>query len=166
MKITPDMPREAGSTVDESGALLELADYEDADGTGVKVTESEGRVRVKVDSYDPFGRTIYLDRADALGLADRLREVAAELPDDAPEPPAAVVRNDTHGDLARAELDELRAGAHPCLRCGMLADVDPVLHEDRYGHRPKYRDESGRVFVWFAGRWAEKLDESAPGGAS
>jgi len=154
MKITPDMPREAGSTVDESGALLELADYEDADGTGVKVTESEGRVRVKVDSYD------------ALGLADRLREVAAELPDDAPEPPAAVVRNDTHGDLTRAELDELRAGAHPCLRCGMLADVDPVLHEDRYGHRPKYRDESGRVFVWFAGRWAEKLDESAPGGAS
>jgi hypothetical protein len=86
-------------------------------------------------------------------------------PPAAPERPAAAVQNDTYGELTRAELAELRAGAHPCLRCGMAADVDPVLHESRYGHRPKYRDESGRVFVWFAGRWAEKLDESA-GGAS
>jgi hypothetical protein len=80
----------------------------------------------------------------------------------AAEPPAAEVLNDTHGDLTRAELAELRADAHPCLRCGMLADVDPVLHEARYGHAPKYRDESGRVFVW-AGQWAELLDESAGG---
>jgi hypothetical protein len=91
--------------------------------------------------------------------------LSIEIPAPAAPPAAAMVRNDTHGDVTRAELAELRAGAHPCLRCGMLADVDPVLHEERYGHRPKYRDESGRVFVWFAGRWAEKLDESA-GGAS
>lgn len=80
MKITPDMPQEEGSTVKESGALLDLADYEDADGTGVKVTEQNGCVRVKVDAYSPDGSTIHLGRADALGLADRIREVAAELP--------------------------------------------------------------------------------------
>jgi hypothetical protein len=46
VKITPDMRAESG------GALLDLADYQDDDGTGVKVTEDGGRARVKVDSYD------------------------------------------------------------------------------------------------------------------
>lgn len=71
------------------------------------------------------------------------------------------VPNDTYGDLTAAELADLRAAAHPCLTCGMLADVDPELHLSRYGHRPKYRDDSGRVLVWFASRWAEKIDEPA-----
>jgi hypothetical protein len=66
----------------ESGRrTLDLADFEDSDGTGVKVTESQERARIKVDSYNPFGSTIYLDRADTFGLADRLAEVGAGLPD-------------------------------------------------------------------------------------
>lgn len=72
----------------------------------------------------------------------------------------ATVPNDTYGPLTAAELADLRAAAHKCLACGMLADVDPELHQSRYGHRPKYRDDSGRVLVWFAGQWAEKIDES------
>lgn len=69
-------------------------------------------------------------------------------------------------DPDRDRMDDAElASAHKCLACGMLADVDPELHRTRYGHRPKYADETGRVFVWFAGRWAEKLDETAPGGA-
>ncbi len=53
------------------------------------------------------------------------------------------VYNDTYGEMTGKELAELRKQAHKCLRCGMLADVDPVLHASRYGHRPQYRDEQG-----------------------
>lgn len=51
--------------------------------------------------------------------------------------------NETYGELTHAELVALREAAHPCLRCGMLADIDPVWHAERYGHRPLYRDETG-----------------------
>ena len=71
MRITEDMPREAGGTVETHGALLELADFQDDDETGVKVTISQERVRVKVDSYSPYGSTIWL-RADDAELFGRL----------------------------------------------------------------------------------------------
>ena len=76
MRITPDMPKEPGGTVEEHGALIELADFQDDDGTGVKATvqDSQGgrRIRIKIDSYDPFGATIWLTPADAVGLATTL----------------------------------------------------------------------------------------------
>jgi len=59
-----------------------------------------------------------------------------------------------------SKIHDLHASAHACLACGMLADVDPELHHARYGHRPRYRDDDGRVRVWFAGQWAEKLDRT------
>jgi hypothetical protein len=67
---------------------------------------------------------------------------------------ATTVRNDTFGEMTRAELDQLRATAHPCTTCGMLADVDPVFHAARYGHAPAYR-LAGAVFTWDGrlGKW-------------
>ena len=59
---------------------------------------------------------------------------------------------------AMSKIHDLRASAHACLVCGRLADVDPELHHARYGHRSRYRDDDGTVRVWFAGRWAEKLN--------
>jgi hypothetical protein len=66
-------------------------------------------------------------------------------------PVPVMVPNATYGEITQAELETRRANAHRCLACGMLADVDPVLHQARYGHRPKYRDDEGIVFAWFAG---------------
>ena len=73
-------------------------------------------------------------------------------------------------DLA-PDIPDLRASAHACLACGMLADVDPELHHARYGHRPRYRDDDGTVRVWFEGgggwgvvginEWAETREENA-----
>lgn len=57
------------------------------------------------------------------------------------------MQNDTYGDISRDELTALRAVAKTCSRCGMLATVDPVQHESRYGHAPEYR-ASGRTYTW------------------
>lgn len=85
MRITPDMPLEPGGTAETHGALLDLADFEDGDGTGVKVTIGQERVRVEVDSYNPFGSSIWLDAEDAEGLGRLLIAKAAELRADHPE---------------------------------------------------------------------------------
>jgi hypothetical protein len=65
----------------------------------------------------------------------------------------ATVRSDTYGEITRAELADLRAAARPCLRCGMLADVDPELHASRYGHAPVIRDGSGTL-TWSSDAWS------------
>ena len=57
-------------------------------------------------------------------------------------------QNDTYGELTQAEHDALRQAAHACIRCGMLADVDPAFHAARYAHRPAYRDEQGTWEYW------------------
>ncbi len=57
-------------------------------------------------------------------------------------------QNDTYGEISYYELAALRQAARPCLRCGMLANVDPVLHAARYGHRPEYRDDQGTWEFW------------------
>lgn len=57
-------------------------------------------------------------------------------------------QNDTYGEITEAEHQALRAQAHTCTTCGMLADVDPVFHAARYGHRPAYRDEQGEWEFW------------------
>lgn len=53
--------------------------------------------------------------------------------------------NDTYGDLTREELAAAREQAKPCLTCGLLATVDPILHEQRYGHAPVIADGTGRL---------------------
>ena len=85
MQITPDMPREAGGTVETHGALIDLADFEDDDETGVKVTIRQERVRVKVDSYSAFGSSIWLRAEDAEALGGLLIARAAELRASYPE---------------------------------------------------------------------------------
>lgn len=57
-------------------------------------------------------------------------------------------QNDTYGILDQDEHDALRRAARPCVKCGMLANVDPVFHAARYGHRPVYRDEQGTWEYW------------------
>lgn len=32
-----------------------------------------------------------------------------------------------------------------CSRCGMVANRDPWLHADRYGHQPEFIDEDGHL---------------------
>lgn len=59
-----------------------------------------------------------------------------------------MIRNDTYGEITSEELNALREVARPCLRCGMLATVDPAFHATRYGHRPTYRDEQGTWEFW------------------
>lgn len=61
---------------------------------------------------------------------------------------ARMIQNDTFGEITDGELAELRKSSHLCIRCGMLADVDPVLHASRYGHRPAYRDDQGTWEYW------------------
>lgn len=85
MRITPDMPCEPGTTVETHGALIDWADFQDDDKTGIKVTVTYGHVRVKVDSFNPFGSTIWLDADDAEGLGRLLIAKAAELRKSLPE---------------------------------------------------------------------------------
>ena len=72
--------------------------------------------------------------------------------------------NDTYGEMTDQEHDRLRQAAHPCLRCGMLAGVDPVFHTTRYGHAPAYRAAGGRMLQWVPGtrEWAPQPD-TGPG---
>lgn len=68
MIITPDMPREAGSTVEFSGALIDLMDIEDLAGTGIKVGFSSvyygPHVTLDVDSASTSYRTVANMTAD------------------------------------------------------------------------------------------------------
>lgn len=59
------------------------------------------------------------------------------------------VFSETWGQLSREELAEMRANAKACLICGMLATVDPILHESRYGHAPVITGTTGRK-AWSA----------------
>jgi hypothetical protein len=79
MRITEDMPREAGGSVELHGALIDLADFQDDDETGVKVTIRQERVRVEVDSYSAFGSSVWLNAEDANGLGHLLIAKADEL---------------------------------------------------------------------------------------
>lgn len=57
--------------------------------------------------------------------------------------------NETYGEISDLEHANLRNYARPCRRCGMLATVDPVQHETRYGHAPAYTDvQTGSTYVW------------------
>lgn len=56
--------------------------------------------------------------------------------------------NETWGSLTTEELAEARAHAKSCVTCGMLATVDPIAHESRYGHAPVIRDSGGERHVW------------------
>jgi hypothetical protein len=57
-------------------------------------------------------------------------------------------QNDTYGTLSDSEHQALLQASHVCIRCGMLANVDPVFHASRYGHRPAYRDDQGVWEFW------------------
>lgn len=57
-------------------------------------------------------------------------------------------QNDTYGELTADEHTALRQTARPCIRCSMLATVDPVFHAARYSHRPAYRDDQGTWEYW------------------
>ena len=59
----------------------------------------------------------------------------------------STVQTDTYGEITRETLNNLRANAHSCIRCGMLADVDPMFHQNRYGHIPAYRAD-GITWEW------------------
>jgi hypothetical protein len=37
-----------------------------------------------------------------------------------------------------------------CVRCGMVANIDPAFHEERYGHRPAVRRD-GQLFEFNPG---------------
>lgn len=52
-------------------------------------------------------------------------------------------QNDTWGPISELQLAELRKTAQSCATCGMLATIDPVLHQSRYRHVPEYRDAKG-----------------------
>jgi hypothetical protein len=48
------------------------------------------------------------------------------------------IQNETWGIVTRDEHEAMRLNARPCSRCGMLATVDPIAHESRYGHAPEF----------------------------
>lgn len=73
------MPLEEGGTVETHGALLDLADFQDDDKTGVKVTISLDRVRVKTDSYSFRATSVWLDADDTEALGRLLIAKADEL---------------------------------------------------------------------------------------
>lgn len=56
--------------------------------------------------------------------------------------------NDTYGEITPETWEALCAVAHRCQRCGMLADVDPIMHASRYGHAPAYTDANGLALEW------------------
>lgn len=71
-------------------------------------------------------------------------------------------RNDTYGEITRAELADLRLHAQRCDHCGMLATVDPAFHTSRYGHAPRVH-HGDTVFTWSPGRhaWLQKGRDDA-----
>jgi hypothetical protein len=60
-------------------------------------------------------------------------------------------QNDTYGEITEAELQAMRARAKNCITCGMLATVDPVFHQARYGHQPTVI-YGGTTYVWATSR--------------
>jgi hypothetical protein len=48
------------------------------------------------------------------------------------------VQNETWGIVTADEHAAMRLNARTCTRCGMLATVDPIAHESRYGHAPEF----------------------------
>lgn len=84
MIITPDMPKEPGSTVEASGALIEWMDVEGWDGVGAKVISDAGAiggpvVKLTVDSSAWPNKTIYMDPDDAAYLGRLLIDAAAKV---------------------------------------------------------------------------------------
>ena len=84
MKVTADMPKEEGGTVQEHGALLDLADFIDIDGQGVKVAEAldsdwQPCVKLTVDSFGYPGKSAYLNPQDAADLGYLLIVKAGEV---------------------------------------------------------------------------------------
>lgn len=61
------------------------------------------------------------------------------------------MRNDTYGEISSDELAAMRQQAATCTRCGMVANIDPVLHESRYGHAPVILDGPGSL-IWSGDR--------------
>jgi hypothetical protein len=72
MRVTADMTTESGE------AMLRLADFIDDEGAGVRATEGNGKVRVRVDSTKYPSEYVDLDPDDADALADLIRQRAAE----------------------------------------------------------------------------------------
>jgi len=56
-------------------------------------------------------------------------------------------QNDTYGEITEAEHQALRARAQKCSTCGMLATVDPNLHQARYDHQPTVC-YGGTAYAW------------------
>lgn len=74
MQVTPEMTTEAG------GRLDKLADFLDADETGVRAVLSDGgHVKLTVGSTEYPNKSAYLDADDADALGDLLKARAAEL---------------------------------------------------------------------------------------
>lgn len=61
------------------------------------------------------------------------------------------IQNDTYGEITEDELAAMRDQAERCTTCGMLATVDPVFHQNRYGHAPTIRRD-GVTLRWDSGR--------------
>lgn len=70
------------------------------------------------------------------------------------------MQNDTYGEIDRNELAEMRANAKRCLKCGMLATVDPEFHSSRYQHAPVVADGSGQL-IWSSDRFSWIANEPA-----
>jgi len=79
MIVTAQMPKEEGSTVEFSGALLELADVIGEDGVGAKVTADRELVVLMVDSTAFPNKTIWMDAGTAEHLAAVLAAHAAKV---------------------------------------------------------------------------------------
>ena len=47
------------------------------------------------------------------------------------------VGNATYGELTAGEYAAMVRTSSPCTVCGATGDVDPVLHESRFGHEPQ-----------------------------
>jgi hypothetical protein len=62
---------------------------------------------------------------------------------------AAKIDNRTFGEIDRNELAGMHENARPCTRCGMVATVDPIHHEERYGHAPQIESGNGHL-TWSA----------------
>jgi hypothetical protein len=78
MIVTPDMPKEAGSTVEFSGKLQDLADIIGWDEVGAKVTTRDYQqcVKLEIDSFSYPHSTMYMDPDDAEALGKLLIEKA------------------------------------------------------------------------------------------
>ena len=82
MIVTPQMGKEDGTTAEQTGALLDLADVVGWDGTGAKASVAElfgdYSVKIEADSFSHPHSSVYLDPDDAEAFARVILARAAE----------------------------------------------------------------------------------------